>query len=136
MRINLNHIPEKWLEVVEDFDSFAQDLNTDELTFTSPVHIKAEIRKILNTVSIEVWVNADAALVCSRCLEEYPFEYKEEFRLAYSVRPDELYLDLDDDLRQEIFLSYPIKLLCKDGCKGPCPKCGKNLNKGSCNCDR
>ncbi|MFZ5800931.1 MAG: YceD family protein [Candidatus Omnitrophota bacterium] len=134
MKINLNQIPEKGLEVVEDFDSFALDLNTEELTFTTPVRIRAEVHKILNAVSVEVEAEAKAALVCGRCLEEYPCEYKEEFRLDYSVKPDEHYLYLDDDLRQEIILSYPIKLLCKDTCKGLCPKCGKNLNKGNCNC--
>ena len=43
-------------------------------------------------------------------------------------------IDLDQDIREEIILDYPIKPLCNPDCKGLCPKCGKNLNEGGCNC--
>jgi uncharacterized protein len=32
-------------------------------------------------------------------------------------------------------LSIPLKVLCKDDCKGLCPRCGINLNDTSCSCD-
>ena len=28
-----------------------------------------------------------------------------------------------------------LKFLCSEDCKGLCPVCGTNLNKGECNCD-
>ena len=31
-------------------------------------------------------------------------------------------------------LELPTKVLCKEDCKGLCPKCGKDLNLGSCDC--
>jgi len=27
-----------------------------------------------------------------------------------------------------------MKPLCSEGCKGLCPRCGRNLNRGKCGC--
>jgi uncharacterized protein len=45
-------------------------------------------------------------------------------------------LDVDKLVSDEIVVALPTKVLCKDDCKGLCPVCGKNLNYGSCSCDR
>lgn len=45
-------------------------------------------------------------------------------------------LDATKAVEDEIILSMPSLLLCKEDCKGLCPKCGTNLNEGSCDCDR
>lgn len=44
-------------------------------------------------------------------------------------------LDIDDLINNEILLSLPTKVLCKQDCKGICMKCGQNLNLGECGCD-
>ena len=44
-------------------------------------------------------------------------------------------LDLTKAICDEIVLSLPSSLLCKDDCKGLCPKCGANLNEQQCDCD-
>jgi uncharacterized protein len=134
MNINLAQIPEKGLELSEDLDPFAMDLQTEELTFTSPLHVRAEVHKILDAVSIKAQVKADTLLICGRCLGEFPGKFSEEYRFDYSVSPKDRFIELGEDLRQEIMLSYPLKLLCKTECKGICSKCGKNLNKQACNC--
>ena len=44
-------------------------------------------------------------------------------------------LDITDIVRESILAELPQKVLCKDDCRGLCPKCGKNLNQGKCDCD-
>jgi uncharacterized protein len=44
-------------------------------------------------------------------------------------------LDLDALVQNEILVNWPVKILCKEDCKGICPKCGQNLNVGNCGCD-
>lgn len=44
-------------------------------------------------------------------------------------------LDLDALLQEEICMNWPLKILCKDDCKGICRVCGKDLNEGECGCD-
>ena len=43
-------------------------------------------------------------------------------------------LDVDEQLREEILLCFPQKLLCSEDCPGLCPKCGKPRREGACGC--
>ena len=60
-----------------------------------------------------------------------------------SITPDETEigyyeesgLSLEDVVREQVLLSLPSRTLCKEDCKGLCPRCGQNLNLGTCNCD-
>ncbi|MBI5301585.1 MAG: DUF177 domain-containing protein [Chloroflexi bacterium] len=94
-------------------------------------------------------------LACSRCLElfSYPlrFTLEEEFRPTIDLatgaqlprteddepatRIDAHHeLDLTEVLRQDILLALPLHPVCRSGCLGLCPQCGKNLNEGPCDC--
>lgn len=44
-------------------------------------------------------------------------------------------LDVEKLLYNEILVSWPIRVLCKEDCKGICSRCGANLNFGTCDCD-
>ncbi len=43
-------------------------------------------------------------------------------------------LELDEELHDALFLSFPMRLLCSEDCQGLCPKCGKPLRDGPCGC--
>lgn len=43
-------------------------------------------------------------------------------------------LDLSDVLRQYLLTSEPLKVLCREDCKGICPECGVDLNVDVCKC--
>ena len=43
-------------------------------------------------------------------------------------------LDVDEQLREEILLCFPQKILCSEDCPGLCPKCGKPKRDGACGC--
>lgn len=90
-------------------------------------------------------VSAELSAPCARCLAPVnqafsvevdfpiatgPVESEEEVIVAEGEK-----IDLDA-LTQEILLVHlPWRLLCREDCKGLCPKCGKDLNEGSCDCD-
>lgn len=42
---------------------------------------------------------------------------------------------LEDVLREQVLLSLPGRTLCREDCKGLCPRCGQNWNLQACNCD-
>jgi uncharacterized protein len=99
-------------------------------------------------------VQTEADLACSRCLEPFrrrvTFAIEEEYlptidiltgeRLAAPEEPgtfriDERHIiDLTEAVRQYTLLAVPMKPLCRAGCAGICPTCGKNLNRGTCAC--
>ena len=44
-------------------------------------------------------------------------------------------LDVDKLIYNEILIGWPMKILCREDCKGICNMCGQNLNKGTCDCE-
>jgi uncharacterized protein len=44
------------------------------------------------------------------------------------------YIDLGDVLTEQLRLLVPFQPLCKEDCKGICPRCGAELNVGRCAC--
>lgn len=91
---------------------------------------------------------------CARCLEPVDQVVARKFDLLYrpqgtDARAEELSvtdaeaeigyyrgdgLELQDVLREQILLALPLKIVCRDDCKGLCPHCGKNLNAEQCSC--
>ena len=43
-------------------------------------------------------------------------------------------LNLMDVLREEVWLAWPQRVLCRADCRGLCPHCGTDLNHASCAC--
>ena len=43
-------------------------------------------------------------------------------------------LDVDEPLREELLICFPMRLLCDESCEGLCPKCGKPRREGDCGC--
>jgi uncharacterized metal-binding protein YceD (DUF177 family) len=44
--------------------------------------------------------------------------------------------DVTGHVRDAAILSLPMKILCREDCKGLCAACGRNLNEGDCGCVR
>ncbi len=88
---------------------------------------------------------------CARCLtgvetlihidfdEEIDMKLSEEARaeaLDESVFLHGYQLDTDQLVNGEVLLAWPLSVLCSEDCKGLCPKCGQNLNLGTCSCEQ
>lgn len=43
-------------------------------------------------------------------------------------------IDLDPHVWEELVFAVPVKLVCRDDCRGLCPRCGVNRNTTPCNC--
>jgi uncharacterized protein len=91
---------------------------------------------------------------CSRCLEllDQPLRVETQFlgskdpelvvRGAHTIGTQDLdvvfipepVLDELALVQEQFQLQIPMHPLCKEECEGLCPQCGKNWNKGRCNC--
>ena len=131
---------------------FACDLDLSETEiggyhpFISPVKVKGFVRHEAGAAFFQAETEFVFCIPCDRCAEEIKKEYRYTFQhMLAPVLNDEdhdLYLqiegyqlDVDELLRADILLELPSKYLCKPDCRGLCPKCGKNLNSGSCDCN-
>ena len=43
-------------------------------------------------------------------------------------------LDLGEMVREQLYLTVPLKRLCREDCKGRCVRCGADLNAAPCGC--
>ena len=101
------------------------------------------------TLELEAVGNITVGIPCDRCLEETSVEIplqmkrKLDMKLTDEQRindSDEISyltgmdLDVDRLVYLEVLMSWPLKVLCKENCKGICSQCGKNLNDGPCGC--
>ncbi len=73
-------------------------------------------------------ISPDSSLWTPEGEAEQDGESLTEYMDGYELCCDEL-------LHNEISLNWPVKILCKDDCKGLCPVCGGNLNVEDCGCD-
>ena len=107
-----------------------------------------------NTGKGKVMVSAKTSfefeLGCDRCLKpvihtmeidtqqevvspDYSDEIDEE--AEQTVFMEGYQLKVDDLIYSDIVLNWPMKILCREDCKGICRICGKDLNTGECGCD-
>lgn len=97
-----------------------------------------------NRISLKAEVAAVADTRCSRCLEPVELPVKATLDVTFDRQPDpedpDLYsfeastIELTDAVRDALLLELPMRVLCGEDCRGLCPVCGINLNKGTCTC--
>lgn len=154
MQIHLSDVTASEGKCVE----FSAELEMDTITFqlgSFPVTAKEPVGlTITNTgdkvLELEGHTSLTVTIPCDRCLNdvsvEIPLQIKRklDMKLTDEERVNDLdessYLtgmDLDVDrlVYLEVVMNWPLKILCKEDCKGICSQCGKNLNNGSCDCD-
>jgi DUF177 domain-containing protein len=121
-----------------------------------PVSLAFDIFKDKDHFRLVGGVKTVLELACSRCLEAFRQDVDAHFDLRYQphaantgegereVEEDDLSTAFYDDdeidlaqlMREQFFLSLPMKPLCREDCKGLCAICGTNLNRGTCTCKR
>lgn len=130
------------------FASFESRLGDYPIQRKQPVrlHIKNQENA---SICISGVVDVDVVVPCGRCLEDVPtnihFDIEKTLKISDGELLDEemeetdyligFELDVDKLVYAEILVNWPMRVLCKDDCKGICKVCGMNLNKGTCNCD-
>ncbi|MDD4953682.1 MAG: DUF177 domain-containing protein [Candidatus Omnitrophica bacterium] len=134
MKINTNQIPSAGLILEEEFAPQELELETEIIKFRTPLRVKARVTRISNAVNVRLNLGASLRINCSRCLEEFDIDLNRDLELNYAVDNLAPIIELDQDIREELFLDYPLWPLCRADCKGLCAKCGNNLNAGECKC--
>lgn len=127
---------------VEPKDDCGQDILFDEA-----VSVSGDIVCRGSVLALSADVAGKFKTHCARCLKtlEIPLSFHFEETLAQNgenvTDKDSVILfsgtsiDLSDIVISNILLNLSYRYLCREDCRGLCPKCGKDLNLGSCGCD-
>jgi uncharacterized protein len=148
-RINISNLSEGIHEYLFEAEPFKIGLDEQ---FSDKVKIKVKLDKSARQILIHTNIWSEGVFVCDRCLANFKKPVNGMYSMVYIqsdrstidlkkedevqvLSADTNYIDLDEDVRQYIFLAIPQKLLCQEECKGICPECGVNRNIESCTCD-
>ncbi|MFO7946303.1 MAG: DUF177 domain-containing protein [Armatimonadota bacterium] len=122
--------------------------------YVYPVQGTITLMNTGGTMLADVDLHTKARMECSRCLSEHDVDIdirvNENVILQELDQPQSYYpqgeeqlpipilndedIDFSELVRQLLSLHLPPRSLCKPDCKGLCPKCGQNLNEGTCDC--
>jgi len=141
MKILIKNITENLMNYEGNIECEKLINNGDEIYFEEPMKFIGTLKKGINSVEISGKVFAKFSTNCHLCGEKtekkLEFEIFETYRREssedeYPLIGDEI--DFDDMILENFRLNFPVRILCKEDCKGICTRCGKNLNIEKCNC--
>lgn len=140
------------------FKKIVEEAISDEV-HSFDATLSARIAKAGRSLEVIGGVYLKMGVACSRCLTDFDFEQQVPFRLVLEPAPQDKEIggeagervenvsdsldfsyyygdevDVGDLIRQHIMTAQLINHVCSEACKGLCPRCGKNLNKGPCGC--
>lgn len=85
--------------------------------------------------------------ICRRCLTELVRPVEGRVDVLFSANPDlhedpsvyplpepVTHVDIRPAVREELALAVDAFPLCREDCRGLCPRCGADLNCGACSC--
>ena len=148
MDINIASVLRKeGLSINVDFSGNVDGLGCtlDSYVLGKPIIFKGTLQDNRGKLNLKGLINLEYDSPCYRCLKNIhgsmEIPVREDILDAAKVADkDDVftyegdYLNIDRILLAYIVLNMPMKQLCKDDCKGLCPKCGINLNEAKCRC--
>jgi uncharacterized protein len=135
IRVNIAHITEDGLKVSGRLPADVFEIEEND-RFETPNPLDYELTLSYSGPDILVRGQASTLLRCrcDRCLQYYDDNICNAEVCHYLGEVTDDFLDLTDDVREDIVLLFPQKCLCREECKGLCAECSQNLNALDCDC--
>lgn len=154
MFIGLKELEQHPLTFQEEFAPGTLDFHTGEFRQVSPLRLELTAECEGRTIHIAGRLATRVERPCARCLEPVAEEVATRFDLTYRpvrsiAREEEVELTpeeaevgfysgeglfLADVVAEQVNLALPMKVLCREECRGLCAGCGANLNRERCRC--
>jgi uncharacterized protein len=135
---------------------FSRERDVD-FSFASPIIISLSFKRTGLKILIHEKIETSLQMKCTRCAEDFVYPLNET--VMYALTPSDIMtkqhseteltskdlelsfyngeeIDIDQIVKEQIFLSVPSYPRCSKTCKGLCAGCGVNLNVDSCQCSR
>jgi uncharacterized protein len=124
-----------------------------EYQVRAPIEVSVSYYRAGSEVFVSGNFTAATDAVCSRCAEEFDHSSGRAFRYVlapkamgegdeFALRAEDLEfsfyqsdeIDLTPLVREQVLLALTERPLCREDCRGLCPRCGANLNEQDCAC--
>jgi uncharacterized protein len=116
-------------------------------------HVELTVRKTNEAIFVHAELTGEMLTSCHKCLEPARCHLDPSFDVVFRkmgsnteatqatgdedliyIAPDENQVSLDRQIYESLMVSVPIRIVCRDDCKGLCSRCGANLNLEPCSC--
>lgn len=157
MLISLLRLPADGLVFRHQYAAGELDLSEHEFELETAPLVTGRVTRVGMDVRVRGEIKAALKADCDRCLNAVPIGIESSFDLIYvpddpgagqtgehEVLDRDLdiatyeneQINLDDLVLEQLELSLPTRVLCREDCKGLCPECGADLNFEQCQCEK
>lgn len=122
-----------------------------DVTFPENAHVEGELTDDAGYMRLHLTATLPYRGQCARCLTPvegvFTLDFERTVAAEGTISEEQLEenidsyvmirdgkLDVDEPLREELLICFPMRLLCDEDCEGLCPKCGKPKREGDCGC--
>lgn len=154
MRITLAELELHRIKASETYAPGKLNYHESGIRQIAPLQIDATAELLGEEIRVFGHLSTKLESNCDRCLESVEIPVDTDFDLVYrpmqsiaeaeevELPEDDLEIgffegdgiELADVATEQVILSLPMKVVCRDDCKGLCPACRSNLNLKQCNC--
>lgn len=137
-----------------EVDTAGLDLGEGDFRLVGPLQVVFRFNRSAQTFQVSGQLRGQLIGECCRCLEPVEQELEADLQLLLQrqqlsgdereavaededveiLDPGAKQVDLKERLREAVLLDLPMRVYCREDCKGLCPQCGHNLNSGPCTC--
>jgi uncharacterized protein len=156
MLISLARLPEDGLRFEHQYQMGELDLTGHEFSLQQLPRLAGRVDRTGMDMRVRGELSAVIEIACDRCLQQVIIPIQRPFDLFYTpedaagksaeteLQPRDLdfavyqkdEIDLDELVREQLELSLPTRVLCREDCRGLCPQCGADLNQEQCQCQK
>lgn len=155
MIISLSRMPADGLSFDHQYVAGELDVSEYEFELETFPQVTGRVDRTGMDMRVRGEVKSKIIATCDRCLNEVAIEIDAPFDLIYlpedpsagHAGETELHdrdldlavyendqINLDDLVIEQLGLNIPIRVLCREDCKGLCSECGADLNLEECQC--
>jgi len=153
MRIRADNIPGEGQRIEGTIDPSTVGLGMPGISLIEPLAFAGRATRNGENIIVEGELTGAMKLQCGRCLNSFNEPFDMAMRILFA--PEEEFaaeredaidagegfsyygggeIDLSREFKDLILVNLPISPVCSENCKGMCPRCGEDLNKGPCKC--
>lgn len=135
MKVHIRQIRTEGIELEEMLSPEWVGLtHKDNIRLIGPIAFKAQITRVGDEMFVDITAKSRYEFFCYRCVSDIKNDWTANFILTFDIDKQIEFIDISEDVRQEIILNLPARILCMDNCKGLCMDCGVDLNTETCAC--
>jgi len=158
MDLDLEKALDEPVDLSQQFGLPSERLERAELLSLSPVLFEGRLRRAEPGFVLDGQLRFEGVVACARCLKSVPFQRSgpvawvfapahvrnavaadgEDVELSANdldiVFYDDFTVPFDPLIEEQVQLEIPMRVLCREDCRGLCPECGVDRNVVPCTC--